>query len=560
MKEHEAHKQKEEPEEIVTQEAETPTEELVDNNATDDAVLADDSEGDEKEDSPKESPVKSEAEPEESKVEELADSEETHASIQELEKKKSNERKKPPKSERKSKVGWPKVAGLATGVVAVMLLLFSAFISQYYKGKALPGVVVANTGVNAQKSEQVRAQLEPKASTLKITLHSGETKLQPALDEIGVQLDIDATTANVLQAKRHEGLLTKLAFWKQQEVPVVTKVDTVKLTQYIETNLPALSKPPTDSQLTFNANTGQFAITDQADGEGVAIETLQKKITDDIQKLASPNADVTVEKRAPAITQKALTPLIEPANEIVKRAIVLSGVGYVFQAQPSDIAAWITPTPKEDGSVKLVVDQSKIQAYVETVGKRISQPPQDRKVLTTTSGEVVLQVGQDGTELADREQLAKAISLAVAEGRDLSQQMNIQVAAFKTVNMEAYDRWVEVDLSEQRTTLYNGATPLQSFVISSGLPQWPTVTGEFKVWHKNATQTMTGGSRATGDFYSLPNVTWVTYFYKDYGFHTAYWHNNFGQPMSHGCVNMREAEAKIVYDFAPIGTTVIVHQ
>src|SRR5690606_33080664 len=108
---------------------------------------------------------------------------------------------------------------------------------------------------------------------------------------------------------------------------------------------------------------------------------------------------------------------------------------------------------------------------VEAVGKRISQAPQDKKVLATESGELILQVGRDGTELADREQLAKAIAIAVEEERDLSQQMNIQVAAFKTINMEAYDRWVEVDLSEQRTTLYSGATPLQSFVVSSGLPQ-----------------------------------------------------------------------------------------
>jgi lipoprotein-anchoring transpeptidase ErfK/SrfK len=70
---------------------------------------------------------------------------------------------------------------------------------------------------------------------------------------------------------------------------------------------------------------------------------------------------------------------------------------------------------------------------------------------------------------------------------------------------------------------------------------------------------MTGGSKATGDYYSLPDVRWDTYFDGGNAFHTAYWHNNFGTPMSHGCINMREADAKVVYDFAPLGTKVVVH-
>lgn len=459
----------------------------------------------------------------------------------------------------KKERSMPKTIGLAAGAVAVLLLAASALLSQYYKGKVMPGVVVAQTGVHAKNAAQLRGSLEPKIAALTIAIQSEEKTLEPTLEEIGISVDAEATVANTLQAKRHSGLLTKLAFWKKEQVPVVTAVDAEKFSQYIETNLPSLSKPPTDSRLTFDPESNQFSVTDQADGEGVAIEELESTITASLQQLDSPKAAVMIEKRTPKITQKALQPLVTPANALLQRTIVLSGAGYTFQARPADIAAWITPTPKDDGSIELVVDQSKIQAYVEAVGKRISQAPQDKKVLATESGEVILQTGRDGTELADREQLAKAIAIAVEEKRDLSQQMNIQVAAFKTINMEAFDRWVEVDLSEQRTTLYSGATPLQSFVVSSGLPQWPTVTGEFKVWHKNATQTMTGGSRATGDFYSLPNVTWVTYFYKDYGFHTAYWHNNFGQPMSHGCLNMREADAKILYDFAPIGTTVIVH-
>lgn len=112
------------------------------------------------------------------------------------------------------------------------------------------------------------------------------------------------------------------------------------------------------------------------------------------------------------------------------------------------------------------------------------------------------------------------------------------------------EKWIDVDLSEQRVVAYEGAQPVRAFIVSTGLPQWPTVTGTFRIRLKTRSQTMTGGSQAQGDYYYLPNVQWVQYFYEDYAFHGAYWHNNFGRPMSHGCVNMTNEDAKWLFDWA----------
>lgn len=58
----------------------------------------------------------------------------------------------------------------------------------------------------------------------------------------------------------------------------------------------------------------------------------------------------------------------------------------------------------------------------------------------------------------------------------------------------------------------------------------------------------------------MPNVPYTMYYYKGYAVHGAYWHNNFGHPMSHGCVNLRPSDAKWFYNFAPVGTPVVVHR
>jgi lipoprotein-anchoring transpeptidase ErfK/SrfK len=111
-------------------------------------------------------------------------------------------------------------------------------------------------------------------------------------------------------------------------------------------------------------------------------------------------------------------------------------------------------------------------------------------------------------------------------------------------------KWISVDLDHQRTFAWEGNKLIKSFLISSGKARTPTVTGVFRIWGKIAAQRMEGGSRASGDYYNLPNVQWVQYFYQDYSFHGTYWHNNFGTPMSHGCVNMTNADAKWLYDWA----------
>lgn len=114
-------------------------------------------------------------------------------------------------------------------------------------------------------------------------------------------------------------------------------------------------------------------------------------------------------------------------------------------------------------------------------------------------------------------------------------------------------RWIEVNLSNQTLTAWQGDVAVLSTYISSGVAATPTVTGRFRIGAKYPSQRMVGPG------YDLPGVTSVMYFYGAYAIHGAYWHNNFGMPMSHGCVNMRDGEALMLYNWAAPGTEVYVH-
>ncbi len=112
------------------------------------------------------------------------------------------------------------------------------------------------------------------------------------------------------------------------------------------------------------------------------------------------------------------------------------------------------------------------------------------------------------------------------------------------------EKWIDVDLSEQLVTAYEGTEPVATFVVSTGKAETPTVTGTFRIWIKTAIQDMWGGERGAGDYYYLPGVKWVQYFHEDYSFHTAYWHDKFGQPTSRGCINMTEEDARWLFEWA----------
>jgi len=105
-----------------------------------------------------------------------------------------------------------------------------------------------------------------------------------------------------------------------------------------------------------------------------------------------------------------------------------------------------------------------------------------------------------------------------------------------TTNAAGQEKWIEVSLDEQKLRAWEGNRVVKEFLISSG--KWgATPKGTFNIWYKTRNQSMIGGSKALGTYYNLPNVPHNMFFHKGYAIHGAYWHNNFGTPMSHGCVN-----------------------
>jgi hypothetical protein len=120
-------------------------------------------------------------------------------------------------------------------------------------------------------------------------------------------------------------------------------------------------------------------------------------------------------------------------------------------------------------------------------------------------------------------------------------------------------KWIRVDLDQQTISAYEGKKLVFASQVSSGANPYYTRPGLFQITKKYALQTMSGSFASDrSDYYFVQDVPWVMYFDRARALHGAYWHNSFGFVRSHGCVNLSDADAHWLYDWAPLGAWVNV--
>jgi len=115
------------------------------------------------------------------------------------------------------------------------------------------------------------------------------------------------------------------------------------------------------------------------------------------------------------------------------------------------------------------------------------------------------------------------------------------------------DRWLDIDIDQQILVAYEGRQPIFATLVSTGRnsKQSETPIGVFQIWVKLQYSDMDDIERTNVDKnYSIQDVPWVQFFKGSYGFHAAFWHNDFGRRRSHGCINLSPADARYLFQFS----------
>ena len=117
-------------------------------------------------------------------------------------------------------------------------------------------------------------------------------------------------------------------------------------------------------------------------------------------------------------------------------------------------------------------------------------------------------------------------------------------------------RFIYVNLKTQTLSVFDNCKQIFATLISSGKNSW-TFEGSFAIQYKVEYNSINPPEWSTSEYY-IQAVPYMMFYYGDFGFHGAYWHDNFGTAASHGCINLAPKDAKWLYNWAGMGERVIV--
>ncbi|MCO5221084.1 MAG: L,D-transpeptidase [Thermomicrobiales bacterium] len=132
------------------------------------------------------------------------------------------------------------------------------------------------------------------------------------------------------------------------------------------------------------------------------------------------------------------------------------------------------------------------------------------------------------------------------------------IASQFTRRVSRGQRWIEVDLESQTLVAWDDTNPVYAAPVSTGKPGFGTPTGVFTISTRYPARQLI--ARVNDEFWDIPGVPWVMVF-REGGFyiHGVYWHDDFGTPVSHGCVTLAVADAEWLYEWAQTGTRIWIH-
>ncbi len=451
---------------------------------------------------------------------------------------------------------------IASGISLLLLLLLglaSIWVNQHSLAKVRLGTQLINQN---QPDATISQAIQSATQNYTVTVSNPDGKVETYnLAQMGVSVDQPASIAAIRQYFSRNGALNNLQWWRRSNATLALKVNQAKFDHFIKTQVNHTYQPVKNAGISI-AN-GVVTITKSQPGKVMLAKDARQEVLDSASRLNSVQLTPSVTVVKPSITEADLATKKTQLDEILSQRVSFAIAGSTTIASRANIANWLdlAPVPKHK-TVDVNVNSGKVLAYINQIAGPHISPVRNRVIIKNKDGtKSVLIEGHNGTDVVNKDAAAKQVAESLLLGKNVSVTLNVKSESFETVAAKDYPKFIIVNVNSKRLYAYEHTRLVRTFLVSAGAPATPTVLGQFKIFSKVAIEDMRG-SNADGSRYFQPDVRWVNYFYRDYAIHGNYWRplSWFGYiNSSHGCVGMPNDEAKWVYDWAPIGTPVIVH-
>lgn len=449
---------------------------------------------------------------------------------------------KPEPTKRKNRSGlWIGIPAAATAIalIAASLVLIA------------PGASVAGVQIGGLTAGAAAQAISDRLATTEVTVESPAGEVTVTGADLGATVDATAIADKAFA----ENPMWKPASWFPAGTGVAIDIDPTEAAAVLRERAPGTYQAPVDATVAFDTGSQSYVTTPAEAGEGIdiaAVTTALQTAFDAGTVATTTQADL-VSVEAPVTTEEA-DAAAATLNGILDSAGFYVGDERTVPVDRGVVASWLTVTSDGHGGFAITADEAAIQTAVDGLAGTVDRSAVNADVIVDSGGEVIHArvEGQTGRALGDTSGMAAAFAAQLAEG-NAKYALNVTETPFETTKTE---RRIDVNLSAQTVTLYENGQVYRNWSMSSGKSGWDTHTGNFRIGWKTPMQDM---GCVPGYDWCTKDVPWVAYFNGDEGFHGTYWHNNFGTPMSHGCINLTVSNAKELYDWAYRGTEVSVY-
>lgn len=472
----------------------------------------------------------------------------------------------------KQKRRWPVVTGISVGILAVTLAGSGWAYATHYSNLALPHTMVGSHDVGGQTPDELKRGLTDRCQTLKATFSGDVPETSLSLGQMGLDCDVPGTAAAVMKANQNlSGVLASTV--RERKVTPLFTLDKTAATQAARALTAKRPDTVVDPHLGFNSEQGSFAVQPGSAGQGVDPTVLIAAAEKTWKTQTKQSIKVKLTEVAPSEADPQLDTWAQQANSLIAPTVNLIGrrVGHIIS--PADKAQWVEVT--ENGPV---ISQKQVLAWLKTFTDQeidVNNSPGERTITKDGYLLTMTKMALDSKKVSNNDTIAAEITTALNSGQNYRGvfEMEVQEGKFNDTvvdqnlprppyNAKPGEKFISIDLTNHTVAAWVGDKVVWGPVeaVHGSLPS-PTHPGIFRVQTKLVNAHMKNEKAWDGPYDTWS--PWTMYYHGGYAVHGTYTRWNWVQTNyggSHGCVNLKPAKAKELFDWARVGTPVVIHR
>lgn len=441
------------------------------------------------------------------------------------------------------------ICGSIVAIIGFGLLGFT----QVYANKIYPFILVQNVSVGGLTKVQAVEKLRTVYSdTRDVTFTTPDKPIIGSARDLGYTINY-ATAVQTAYAVGRGGQVTR-------SIALTANSPRVNVLAVLVKDNPNLVTKPVDAS--FTLTDGTLTTVAQKDGANLGISAIAHSIETQLVKPGAVSVPVITNPTHALITTQILDALKPDVQKYLDTQLSIVIGKKTFIPTVQDRFAFLSIQIR-DGSPTVAPNDEAIKTYVAQLDTDTSYAPKPDVYYTT--GELSSE-GVDGRSI-DQEKAVYQLSQAFGnhDTSKITLATTVVPRTKKIIEVEYTPglyagKYIEVDLSSQTLYQFDGETMAGKHRVSTGKWSTPTPIGTYTINSKNP--------RAYSSTYDLYMPYWMAFIGSTYGLHelpewadgTKEGASHIGTPVSHGCIRLGVGDAAEVYDWADVGTTVVIHR